>query len=113
MAKLKRLIIFPSTFHLPDKVKQWADRLITVLDRSFIDIASIPFNQSESVEVSDTGNADTEFTVTHHLGRTPTGFIVTNTDKAAQVYDSGTAWTSTSVYLKSATANCAVTVTVF
>lgn len=59
--------------------------------------------------VADTGNADTEFTVAHTIGAVPIGFLVTNIDKGAVIYDSGTAWTSTNIYLKSTVANTAVT----
>lgn len=58
--------------------------------------------------VSDTGNADTEFAVAHTLKRVPIGFIVINNDKAGVIYDSGTTWTTTNIYLKCNVANCAV-----
>jgi len=59
--------------------------------------------------VSDTGAADTEFSVSHTLGAIPIGFLVTNIDKGGVVYDSGTAWTSTTIYLKCSAANAEVT----
>ena len=55
------------------------------------------------------GVADTEDTIAHDLGVVPIGFIVINRDKGGVVYDSGTAWTSTNVYLKCSTATTAVT----
>ena len=58
---------------------------------------------------ADTGNADTEFSFTHSLGRTPVGFLVMNIDKGGVVYDSGTSWDATTIYLKCSTANVAVT----
>lgn len=58
--------------------------------------------------VSNTGNADTEFTASHDLKGVPIGFIVINIDKAGVVYDSGTDWTSTAIYLKCNVANCNV-----
>lgn len=63
--------------------------------------------------VSDTGAADTEFTVAHTLGYTPTGFILVSIDKGAVVYQSGTAWTSTNTYFKCSVANCDVSVFLF
>jgi hypothetical protein len=124
--KFKRIQIFPSTGDLEMKqipndklreaiskpVKKWADRMVHALDGMFREIASIPFNQSESISVADTGDANTEFSVTHHLDRVPVGFFVTNTDKAVSVYDSGTAWTSTTIYLKANVANAAITISV-
>jgi hypothetical protein len=58
--------------------------------------------------VTDTGNADTEFAVAHTLKRVPTGFILINSDKACAVYDSGTSWTTTNIYLKCDAANAAI-----
>ena len=60
--------------------------------------------------VADTGTANTEFSITHTLGATPIGYIVTKISNAGVIYDSGTAWTSTQIYLKSSAANSAVTV---
>lgn len=79
----------------------------------FRDIEQMPFNRSQTRSVSDTGTADTEFSVSHNLGRVPSGFVVTKTNKAGIVYDSGTAWTATAIYLKCSAANTAVTLQVF
>lgn len=46
------------------------------------------------------GTADTEFSITHDLGRIPIGFLVASVNLAAIIYKSTTAWTSTHVYLK-------------
>jgi len=64
--------------------------------------------------VTYTSNAvvDTEDTIAHTMGSVPIGFIVVNIDKGGIVYDSGTAWTSTNIYLKTALATSA-TVTLF
>lgn len=64
------------------------------------------------VTVADTGLADTEFEVAHTLRRIPTGFIVINRDAACIVYDSGTAWTATTIYLKCNTASANIKVLV-
>jgi hypothetical protein len=58
--------------------------------------------------VADTGAANTEFSVTHSFGAVPTDFILTSSDKATEIYKSGTAWTSTIAYFKSSTANCVI-----
>lgn len=63
--------------------------------------------------VSNTETANTTFTVAHGLGRTPVGFIVVNTDTATTVYDAGTAWTATNIFLRSSTANADITLLVF
>lgn len=63
--------------------------------------------------VSDTGPADTEFTVTHLLGKTPS-FYFYNSDRAGSVYDSRRAeWTETVMYLKCSTGNTALTIMIF
>ena len=126
-ATLQRTQLFPSTARLEPsdeiedphikeqfvKIKQWGDKLQEMLDSTFRRIANIPFNQSASLTVADSGNANTEFSVTHYLRRTPAGFIVTKSDKACSVYDSGTTWTTTTIYLKCDAANAALTITVF
>lgn len=126
-AKLQRTQLFPSTTSLiPSdeiadphikrqftQVKEWADKTQQFLDTTFRKVADIPFNQSESLTVADSGNANTEFSITHHLGRTPNGFIVTKSDKAASVYDSGTTWTTSLIYLKCDAANTALSLSVF
>ena len=125
--KMRRTQLWPSTNALQpsediedfqikeqfDHIKTWADKLQAMLDDTFRNIAEIPYNQSQSLTVANSGNADTEFSVTHHLGRTPTGFIVTDIDKAGIVYDSGTVWTTSLIYLKCNVATAAFTLTVF
>lgn len=59
---------------------------------------------------ADTGNADTQFSVTHTLGIVPTDYIVTYISKGGVVYDSGTTWTTTTIYLKCTAANAAVNI---
>jgi hypothetical protein len=54
---------------------------------------------------------NTEFAVAHGLGRIPIGFFVLSTDKAAHIYKSTTAWTTSNIYLKSDVAS--VTYTLF
>ena len=58
------------------------------------------------VDVVDSGTANTEFTVTHKLGRVPTICIVARIDKAGTVYDSSTgSWSTTIIKLKCSAAN--------
>jgi len=48
-------------------------------------------------------SANTEFSITHNLGAVPTGYIVFYVSSAAIVYEgptTGTAWTSSTIYLK-------------
>jgi hypothetical protein len=65
------------------------------------------------VSISDSGNADSENTVAHGLKRVPSGFKVININKAGVVYDSGTAWTSTNIFVKCNVANCVIKLFIF
>jgi len=114
MAKLQRTFLFPATAEITEPTtKSWARKLTTFLDETFRKVSAIPFNQSESLSVADTGNANTEFSVTHHLGRVPNGYILTKSNLACNIYDSGTTWTTDLIYLKCDTANAVIEVTVF
>ena len=59
------------------------------------------------------GTANTEDTVSHNLGRTPLGVWTGIPDKSAVVYSSGTAWTSTNIFLKASAATVTVSLLVF
>jgi hypothetical protein len=51
--------------------------------------------------ITTPGVANTQFTVTHNLGRIPVGYDVRSIDAAAHVYDSNKAgWTKTTMLLK-------------
>lgn len=65
------------------------------------------------ISFTTNGTANTEDTVAHTLKRVPVGFILVNSNKAASLYDSGTAWTATNVYLKCNVASAAVKIMVF
>lgn len=69
--------------------------------------------ESKSVTYTSNGSANTEDAVAHTLGKIPEGFIVVNRDKGGILYASGTAWTSTAIYLKCTTTSMASTVLVF
>lgn len=68
---------------------------------------------AEITTISDTGTANSSNTVPHTLKRVPIGFHVININKAGVVYDAGTSWTVTDIYLKCDTANCTVKLIVF
>jgi hypothetical protein len=115
--KLSNYIGFDDTIQIEDYVKS-LDRDISKLFLGFK--GNIRFGDASDGEegeniagefqvVSDTGNIDTEFSITHTLGATPLGYIVTKINKGGVIYDSGTAWTDTTIYLKCSAANAAVT----
>lgn len=57
--------------------------------------------------------ADTTFSVTHGLGRIPVGFHVMSKNKAVDVYESGVAWTNTTISLKASVATATVKLFIF
>lgn len=61
--------------------------------------------QGKMVEIADSGAANSSITVTHNLGYVPKFWDVKYTNKATQVFDFGTAWTKTQVFLASSTAH--------
>jgi len=114
MQRFKGSPIWPGLGPIQDAAtKSWATRLLAVLEETFRNVAQMPFNRSCDLDVADTGNADAEFTVAHSLGRTPKGWVITYADAACAVYDSGTAWTATALYLKCNAANVHVELTVY
>lgn len=67
------------------------------------------------VTVADSGTANTEFSVTHSLAANgisivPGNYFVTRINKGGVVYDSGTTWTTTTVYLKCSAANATINI---
>lgn len=109
----------------PDEIKRYgfytknldADvmRLFTITqgNLSFGPTANLKNGQNifgQWVTVADTGTANTEFVVPHTLAfqtRTivPANYLVTYINKGGVVYDSGTTWTSSNIYLKCSAAN--------
>ena len=62
----------------------------------------------EWLQATSHGTANTEFSVTHHLNRVPTGYLVAQRNKGGVIYNGSTAWTDALIYLK-----CTTTSTVF
>jgi hypothetical protein len=95
---------------LQQALMNWFTKIIDLMNKG------LRFEDNQDAEITSyttNGVADTEDTVAHTLKRVPTGFLVLNTDKAAVVYDSGTAWTATNIYLKCSVATTAVKVMIF
>lgn len=58
-------------------------------------------NFEETIRTGTTpGVANTEFNISHNLGRIPDGFLLLLQDQAAIFYKGVTAWTTLLVYLK-------------
>jgi len=54
--------------------------------------------------------ANTEMNILHVLGHTPVGFLLVYSDAPLELHDSGTAWTSTLIHLKSSNTNVNFTI---
>lgn len=87
------------------------ERELLSYSRKVADILNRGIRFEENLEngfitIADTGGADSEITVSHTLKRIPVGFLVINKDKYCDVRTSGTAWTTTDIYIKCSVANC-------
>lgn len=70
--------------------------------------------RSVFASVSDSGTANTEFILTHKLGRVPEGFIITDlTVQSTIISSSKSLWTTTEMRLKCSAANVGFTILVF
>lgn len=113
---------FPAIFRkdAPD-IREFDRQLLQILDewnqnlRAILERGISRDDNIDDAEVEFTSNAvaDTEDTVAHGLGKVPSGFIVVNKDKAGVLYDGGTTWTSTNIYLKSNVASTTYKIRVF
>lgn len=103
------------------RLSEFEDSLLRVLNSLNLNLEAIlnrGLNFTENFDariLSYTSNAspDTEDTVAHSLGRAPSYFVVISKDKAGDFYKSGTAWTSSNIYLKCSVASVAASILVF
>jgi len=115
MSEIGNSFIFPQP-----KTKQEQDfyqttqdfttQAIKILNRGIIftdnvDCRSLSFTSSATPDASNT--------VAHTLGKIPIGYIVVYKDKTGDLYDGGTTWTTTNIYLKSNVASVAFRIIVF
>lgn len=105
---------FVNDFKMLPTRDKFSNELQSILYKIFQHLADIFKNlklednfDGEILEVSDSGNADSEITIAHHLKRIPKYFIVISINKGAVVYKSSTSWTETNIYLKCNVANTA------
>ena len=117
--QIQRSVILPSPEQDLRQPREFLARLVMHIDLGFkllLDAINhkIGFDNFEKYEYTstDTGTANAEFTVSHNLGFIPARFMVTKISNAGVVYDSGTTWTSTQIFLKCSSANAAVTLSV-
>ena len=96
-----------------EEVLAWAKKLYDYLQDFNEKVMEIPSNKEEELAKADTGNANAEFSIAHHLNRVPQTYYLVKTDKAASIYTGATAWTSKLIYLKCNVANAAITVRIY
>lgn len=68
---------------------------------------------NKHINVISPGVANTEFAVTHNLNRVPTAAIPVQNSNGGIVYNSGTAWTKTQVFLKCTTVSCGLVLQIY
>lgn len=59
------------------------------------------------------GTTNTDFTVTHNLGRVPTGFITVNPANNVVLWKGSVAWTDTQMTLQASAINVPVTLLIY
>jgi hypothetical protein len=109
----------PLHFHDPANVVKTLDRMYRIF-RGNVSYGNL--NHSDEgrnidgwpvVGVITPGAINTEFAVTHGLGRIPVGFHVVNKNKSVDIYQSTTPWTKTTIYLKASVITATVTLFIF
>ncbi len=97
-----------------DATRLWAEQMTAVLADIINNFATTEFASIHEEEILDTGPPNTTYDLTHHLRRVPTKFIAVYTDKAsATLYDEGTAWTATHIFLKCSAANAHIKLLIY
>lgn len=113
-----------STYNGPDNTdpNKWARDVNSDLDQIFLCLSGrIRFGPNNStinkgenilgqfVTYTSNSSANTEDGVPHNLGSVPVGYIVVRINKGGVVYDSGTTWTSSKIFLKCSTTSTLAT----
>lgn len=95
--------------------RSFDDDLLRFLNEQDQNLAAIFFDNitdGQFVTVTTHATPDTEFTVAHDLGRTPTGYIPVTKDKSADLYNT-TAMDANNLYLKCNVASATIKLWVF
>lgn len=61
--------------------------------------------QGKMVEIADSGLANSSVTINHNLGYIPKFYDIKYLSLASTIFDFGTAWTKTKIFLASSTAH--------
>lgn len=106
-------IVRPKTYDIPNpREKTWREDLYRIFNRR-ISFGSNVNSEDQNidgqmVEIADTGLANTTVTINHNLKRIPRFIDFKYKDRTGDWYDSGTSWTTKSVFIKFTVANMKV-----
>lgn len=103
-------IMRPVTFNIEDpNKKRWYEEIFRMFNRNVSFGTSIDGQdqniQGKMIEIADSGLANASIAVTHNLGYVPKFYDVKYMSQATQVFDFGTPWTKTKIFIASSTAN--------
>lgn len=83
------------------------------LQPQFREVINGAIDKREFIDLVTHVTPDTEFAVTHGLGRLPLGWLIIMQDKAGSVYLGATARTTEKLFLKCSVASVAIRILVF
>ena len=103
-------IIRPKTYDIQDtNQKRFVEDIFKLTNRN------ISFGQTVNgldqnisgmmIEIADSGAANSSITLIHNLGYVPKFYDIKYSNLATQVFDYGTTWTTTKIFLASSTAH--------
>jgi len=113
--------LFKTTDSDPKKIPDLLKRLLQILEewqqnlKSILD-GGLSFEDNMDVSlvtVTSDATPGTEFSVSHGLGKVPTGYIVYKQGGAGTIYNGPTANTATTLYLRSDASSTSFSVIVF
>jgi len=91
-------------------LQDFFNRIVAILNRG------ITFTENVDcvlVTLTSSATPDDSNTVNHTLGKIPNGYIVYYQNKAGSLYDGGTTWTNTAIYVKSNIASVTFKIIIF
>ena len=97
----------------PKNHTRWIERLARILNRN-TSFGATMHNTDQDINLdiwkatgTTPGTANTQFAITHSLGRVPITIVGQDTNNGGLLYRGSTAWTKTTIYLKCTTASAA------
>lgn len=110
----------------PEPTKSWLQKFILSYRRLYEQMANVINGRISFGDGEDADNIDgvwanetapaapnTDFTVTHNMGRVPVGYLVTQSDRAVLVYDGSVPATTTEITLRADVADAVIRLFIF